>query len=94
MARVHRCAVPDCDRTPRQKWMRLCDRCFAVLPLDVRNDLANVRRYADLPKNERDRRFRKAQREARDFMARRKAEQDAAAAEAFNRTQDLLGEKN
>lgn len=35
MARPHRCDVPGCTRT-RRRWQRLCERCWAALPGDIR----------------------------------------------------------
>lgn len=94
MARRRICAVPGCASETGAYWKVLCRSCFRALPNDIVEELRTVRRLTDVPKPERDRRFRKAQREARDFMAARKAEQDREAADTFNRTQDLLGERS
>jgi hypothetical protein len=35
MAKAHLCDVPGCGRS-RKRWQRLCERCFAALPGDIR----------------------------------------------------------
>jgi len=35
MARPHKCDVPGCQHT-RRRWQRVCERCFAALPGDIR----------------------------------------------------------
>jgi len=39
MARAHLCDVPGCGRS-RKRWQRLCERCFAALPGDIRTGIA------------------------------------------------------
>lgn len=41
MARAHLCDVPNCGRS-RKRWQRLCERCFAALPGDIRTGLAEA----------------------------------------------------
>lgn len=40
MARAHLCDVPGCGRS-RKRWQRLCERCFAALPGDIRTAIKN-----------------------------------------------------
>lgn len=94
MSRRRICAVPGCTSETGAHWKALCRPCFRALPSDLREEITRVRRYSDLPKNERDRRYRKAQREAETFMAQRRAEQAQAPTETFARTERLLGERS
>ena len=41
MTKPHRCDVPGCHHT-RRRWQRLCDRCFAALPGEIRTGIINA----------------------------------------------------
>ena len=43
MARPHPCDVPGCTHT-RRRWQRLCERCFAALPGDIRTAIREHRK--------------------------------------------------
>lgn len=62
MPRAHLCDVPGCGRS-RKRWQRLCDRCFPLLPGDIRTGLATAHRAQDKPRQ------RALRRQAGQFMA-------------------------
>lgn len=86
MARAHLCDVPGCGRS-RKRWQRLCDRCFAALPGDLRTAIAEAHYAQDKP------RWRAARRAAASALA--SVEQRRATVtpqQAFENTRRLLGE--
>lgn len=42
MTRACLCDVPGCGRT-RKRWQRLCDRCFAKLPGEIRTGIKEAK---------------------------------------------------
>ena len=52
MSKTHVCDVPGCGGT-RRKWQRLCDRCFAALPGDIRSGILDAHRQRKRPEHRR-----------------------------------------
>jgi len=95
MSRHHTCDVPGCggDRT---RWQRLCDRCFAKLPGDLRvaiKEAKHQRRHSD---------WNRARKEAAKFLGLGDPMQQAVdmtlrrlpPEKVFEMNQRLMGERS
>lgn len=92
MAKPHRCDVPGCQRT-RRRWQRLCERCYAALPGDIRTGIIDAHRA-----NRRAEWKRQCRRAADHLGLPGTVTTPATRAtispeEAFARAQNLLGER-
>ena len=90
MARAHLCDVPGCGRS-RKRWQRLCERCFATLPGDIRTGIASAwraRRKADW-RAER----RRAAAHLADVLAAPRRRPVVSPQRAYELHQRLLGER-
>lgn len=87
MARAHHCDVPGCTRL-RKRWQRLCEKCFAALPGDIRTGIIGAHqagRKAD---------WRRERRRAAEHIANTAAARPPITPErAFELNERLLGER-
>jgi len=83
--RRHICDVPLCGR-PRARWQRLCDPCFRALPGDIRTAIIDCWRKGDKAG------WRLAVRRAGEHVQQETERRNAAARDAYERQQRLLGE--
>lgn len=87
--RRHVCDTPGCGLT-RKRWQRLCERCFATLPGDIRTGLITAHKEGRKPD------WRRWKRKAGEALAARIAGRTGPAidpATAYANTARLLGER-
>lgn len=96
MARRHICDVPGCGQ-PRRRWQRICERCFASLPGDIRTGLIDAFRTNRKPD------WRQLKKRAGAYMnfdatgqanpaPARRHHRSTSPQEAYARTSQMLGE--
>jgi hypothetical protein len=84
--RRHICDVPGCG-APRERWQRICERCYRALPGAIRTGLIDAWRLGRKPA------WRTFRKQAGEHMRALELSRQSAPREAYERQQRLLGER-